>query len=69
MLSVFVSMVPAMARPHTPPPCWSGFAPPGALTKALVLVRKAVLTVLMVDVRALRDDPVPSGSRFCAGVG
>ena len=39
----------------------------GALTKALVLVRNAVLTVLMVDVSALNDEPAPSGNKVETG--
>src|SRR5512145_540520 len=51
-----------MTRPHAPPPCWSGRGPPGALTKALVLVRNAVLAVLIVEMMALTAPPFESGN-------
>jgi hypothetical protein len=35
---------------------------PGALTNALVVVRNEVFTVLIVEVNALNEEPVPSGN-------
>jgi hypothetical protein len=50
---VVESTAPPTLRAHTPPVSWSGFGPPGALTKAVVLVKKAVLTVFVIEMRAL----------------
>ena len=60
---LLLSTVPAMPRIQTPPPCWSGRGPPGALTKALVLVRNEVLTVLMTETSELTEPPCPNGRR------
>jgi hypothetical protein len=47
------STPPPTVRTHTPPVSWSGFGPPGALTNAVVLVKKAVLTVFVIEMRGL----------------
>ena len=62
-----VSTLPAMARAQTPPPGWLGVESPGAPTNDEELVKNAVLTVLIVEMSALREVPVPSGNSFCLG--
>jgi hypothetical protein len=53
MVVVVESTAPPTLLAQTPPVSWSGFGPPGALTKAVVLVKKAVLTVFVMEMRGL----------------
>src|SRR5687768_17404659 len=52
-----VSISPPMPRTHTPPPSWFGLGLPGAPTKAVDWVRKAVFSVLMLETRLLTAAP------------
>src|SRR6516165_8375525 len=45
---LLISTWPPTARLHTPPPGWSGCGLPGALTKAVLCVRKAVFAAATV---------------------
>jgi hypothetical protein len=57
VLVVVVSTSPPTTRLHTPPLGWSGLGPGGELTKALDVVRKAVLTVFMVAINDVTAVP------------
>jgi hypothetical protein len=58
---------PPITRPHAPLPTWSALGFAGVLTKALVPDKKAVFTVLSVEVSAPRDEPDPRGKKTDAG--
>lgn len=67
--AVFVSTHPPIARDQAPPPCWSGTGSPGAEMKADVLVKNAVLTVSITDVKAFTPLPLPNGKSWLAETG
>src|SRR5262245_58235816 len=64
-----LSTAPATVRPQTPPPSCSGAASPRAHTNADEGERNAVLTVFIVDISALSEEPTPSGTACWSGVG
>src|SRR5262249_10877772 len=61
---LFVVLSPPTPRIQTPPPCESGGGLAGALTNALLCVRKAVFAAFIVAAIAVADEIAPPNRIF-----
>src|ERR1043166_3593875 len=66
LVVLFTSTWPPTPRTQTPPPCWSGAGLPGALMKAVLWSKKAVLAVVIAELIMLEMEAgdEPTDPRF-----